>query len=151
MNFGIFFAISFLTNSVSTDLVVVPEPITIQNYDDIISRNVSVITSEVLNEREKFYEQGPDTKEGKISQLFELQDTDPVKLSMLMPRFYQQKMVSVAKPIVAECWALYLLSQTTDPRVRALVVSDHDASKYTSVFMYRKDLHPSIRAIFQRT
>ena len=34
---GLFCAVAFLTNSVSTDLVVVSEPVTIQCYDDILS------------------------------------------------------------------------------------------------------------------
>lgn len=41
MSTGIFFAVSFLTNSVSTDLVVMETPIVIQSYDDILERNIT--------------------------------------------------------------------------------------------------------------
>lgn len=38
---GIYFFVEYLTNCVSTDLVIAEEPIVIKDYDDIIRRNIT--------------------------------------------------------------------------------------------------------------
>lgn len=41
MSVGLFFAMNYLTNSVGTDLVVIPSPTVVRTYDDILSRNIT--------------------------------------------------------------------------------------------------------------
>lgn len=149
MSVGLFCAMAYVTNNISTDLVVVPEPVAIKNYDDIISGKIGIVTNKMFPEMEKFIEQDPKSKEYQLSKLSRDTAADPVVLGSLMKKFFDQTLVVVARPLIAESSALYMLSQSTDPGIRALVLSDPDASKFTSVFLLRKDTDPIVLQIVQ--
>lgn len=149
MSVGLFCAMAYLTNSVSTDLVVVPQPVAIANYDDIISGKIGIVTNKMFPEMEKFKEQDPKSKEYQLSKLFRNTAADPVVLGSLMKKFFDQTLVVVARPLMAESTALYILSQSTDAGIRALLVSDPDASKFTNVFLLHKDTNPITLRVVQ--
>lgn len=151
MSIGLFCAMAYLTNSVSTDLVVVKEPVTISTYDEIIERQIGVVSNKMFPERYKFYEQEHDRKEHKISQLFQDQKTDPSALGALSLKFFDQSLVVVARPLLTETTALFILGNNEHrTRIRALIVSDEESSRYTNVFTLRRDTNPLILDVVQR-
>lgn len=140
MSVSLFYAVSYLTNSVSTDLVVVPDPVTITTYDEIIERKLNVLTNKMMSEREKFLEMDPKKKEHQLSKQFVEQEADVDKLTGTVESLFKQESVVVARPMVVESVALYSLSRATDGRARALIVPDREASRFTNIFIFRKDV-----------
>ena len=47
MSIGVFFAVAYLTNSVSTDSVVLEDSITIETHDGILDRGISILVPKV--------------------------------------------------------------------------------------------------------
>lgn len=136
---GIFFALSYITNNVSTDLVVLKEPIVIKNYDDIIERDVTVITSRKAPETESLINAPPGSKLWKMFQkvvwaVTEMGDDRLLKL--------QQDPVLIGREPYCKGNGYFVmgLSERKYPNVRALIVQDPDAGRFTNIHVYRKDV-----------
>lgn len=141
MRTGVFFAMSFLTNLTTTDLVTIPSPTVIESYGDIIARNAVISFQSIWPEHTHHANSPPDTLRYKL-----FRNRKEVGATVITgensSKYFRQEMVAVARRISIETAAYMIwISENLDSKpkyrdARGLIVEDPKAFKFTNVFLF---------------
>lgn len=148
VSIAIFFATCYLTNSVKTDLVVVLSPITINDYDDIIARNVTVVQNSKTPEYEKLMGSPENSKERiMMRNFFDVPFNTPS--GPWYDWMLEQKAIIIAPKENAEVYSYPFLDKygSRNPESRLLLSTDSGAKSYIASSYMRKDCDKTIQKL----
>lgn len=156
---GMFFIMTYAGNSMSTDLVTVEKPSTIDSYDHILDQNLTLLYTKVLPEFERFSSIStlisvPGRVDSKLrrfdyiskeEEMFESNSNEvilePGITMRLLPKILGQKSVWVSRLGMIKCLANVMTGFSWFPNDgRLLIGSDSQAKKYTNVFILNSNL-----------
>lgn len=149
MSIGIFFAVSFLRNSVSTDLVVLEAPVIIKDYNDILNHGVSVILSRKVPEMKSFKSAPAGSKLWKIYRKADWPEMEGGKGTLM--RLQQDPVLIGHKGFILYYGYFAFGAKEKDhPNVRALIVQDPSAEKFTRAYVFRKDIPKHVSSTIRK-
>lgn len=153
---GMFFIMTYAGNSMSTDLVTVEKPSTIDSYDKILDRNLTFLYTKVLPEFQRFssisnliFVPGRTDSISKEEKMFQSNSyeviLEPGITKRLLPKILGQKSVWVSRLSVVKCLAYIMTGFSWFPNdARLLIRSDSQAKKYTNVFILNSKLRGTL-------
>ena len=118
----------------STDLVTIDKPVTIQSYDDIIDRKVRSLMLNMLPEYEKFESAPIGSKEQKIFERIE--NFSPKIFFEETFKFLNQSDIQLGRaPAVIAVARCFAARERFPPLGRFLISVDENSKKYSNVFV----------------
>lgn len=115
----LFFALTYATNSVSTELVVVDRPHVIERYQDVIDHHLAVGFSNLLPEYGKFKYFPPGSIHSRLLKDHVCFSFDPSAIVKYQRPILDQKIVAIGRKVMVEAigYAVILTSQTAIMRL----------------------------------
>lgn len=134
---GMFLMTTFITCSLSTDLVTIEEPRAVTTYDQILDMNMTTAFTKVLPEWEKFSSSPKGSKEWKLFERKQIVKLDPMIGSQMADKFLHQKYAFISRPFIARACPLVLMALPGlwPPEARAYVAPDPQAKEYSNGFV----------------
>lgn len=97
----LFFFTTFILNCMSTDMVIVKDPIVISNYQDILDRKIEIVWPSFLPETQKFLEAEENTIQAKLwKQRVELPPEGTAVFLLMKDKLINQKVVTIVREFV---------------------------------------------------
>lgn len=150
ISIAMFFLMSYATNSISTDLVVVEKPTAIKNYQDFLDRakaspigEYEVAFCNMLAEYEKFRDAPGDSLEREIFNHHMMVDFSAETKERINGRELQQKVVFVGREVFTTgiSDSVLLLYGKSHPESRVLLIKEENPKKYTNVMVWNKKVN----------
>lgn len=149
----IFLVINYINSNVSTDLVVVDKPETINSYDDVINSDMKVFMARIFTEWQKFDESPVGSIQHRLSK-------NIVKFNFYgddFPRIFtyasRKEGVLLGRGVATTAVGLGILNTMCDnnPSARWLSLIDTNAKKYTNVIIVNKNAPARARKAITKT
>lgn len=109
----LFFFTTFILNCMSTDMVIVKNPIVISSYQDMLDRKIGIVWPSFLPETQKFLEAEENTIQAKLwKQRIELPPEGTAVFLLMKDKLINQEVVTIVREFVirtATAVAFYLL------------------------------------------
>lgn len=152
MSIGVFFAVAYLTNSVSTDLVVLEDPVTIETYDDILDRGISILVPKVHFESTFFKNARQGTTMHSLARNVIYSDVTRERLLEKYNVGTSQNNVIIMRKSTCNELGLAALGMIGKeyPRARGLLRQDEETIRTMEVLIFRKGLPKFISMIYEQ-
>lgn len=152
MSIGVFFAVAYLTNSVSTNLVVVEDPVTIETYDDILDRGISILVPKVHFESTFFMNARRGTKMHSLARNAIYSDVTRERLLERYNVGSSKNNVIIMRQSTCKELGLVALGMIGKeyPRARGLLRQDEETITTMEVLIFRKGLPEFISSIYEK-
>lgn len=142
---SLFFVISFILNSIGTELVVTEKPSVLTSYRDIVYNDVKVAFSNKYPERQKFGEFEAGSLEYKIYENGFSFKLSPSTIPKIIGPILNQRTVLIGRESLTDTLGYVLLHTCKDsyPNFRILRKQDPNAKKYMNAITYSKRVNPN--------
>lgn len=147
---AIFFIMCYINGNVSTDLVVIDRPHTLNSYQDAIDADAITLLCSMLPEFYKFTRAPAGSIERKLVKRVQTYKMS-LDISGVQRVLFHQEAVLVGRQTINDIFALATLDLTQSTPLRALRVIDPQAKKFTNVFVFNKNSHPVGRAVTRKS
>lgn len=153
---SMFFLMSYTTNCISSDLVVVEKPIVFSKYLDFLDaveadekesgkKSERIVGfSNLLPEFEKFRDADEHSLESKMFRYRYLIGINAETVLKVSTMTVKQTCIIIGREVLVDgaCYVMLPFVQSEHPNLRALRVQEDEPKKFTNVMAWRKGAHP---------